>query len=173
MDIIQNIFSIDISGIIIFLKIISALLIVGFIGGIIFSYFGKQKINEEFDVEFNNHFIKPAVRQQETSPQQKHWLKLEQMFRSKDPHAWRLAIIDADTMLEEFIDSLGYQGMNLGEKLKNMHYDNVPWLQAAWDVHLLRNKLAHEGTRYPLNEREAYRAYKIYENIFKENGYLA
>ena len=172
LNTLNNINSVDISQTMTGLRIFSLVLIIIFIGGTIASlmgYFGiSKKQGNKFDKHFKRNNQKPT-----TSPRLERWLGIENMFKSPDTNAWRMAIIDADSMLEELIISLGYRGNTFGERLKDMHRDNIPWLQAAWDVHLLRNKLAHEGSRYPLNDREAYRAYKMYQQIFVQTGYLA
>lgn len=149
--------------------VLSFLFLIGIFAGL----FGLHSVFTHRDESFNNHFFTQKNIQKKISPQKQRWDLIKKMFTSPDPTSWRMAIIDADTMLEEMIADMGYRGETFGEKLKDMHRDNIPWLQAAWDVHLLRNKLAHEGSRYPLNERESYRAYKIYENILSGNGYLA
>ena len=113
------------------------------------------------------YFIKPTARHlQET-----RWSKVEQLFASPNESDWRLGIIEADAMLEDLTLQLGYPGMNLGERLKSVNPRNFPMLQQAWHVHILRNRIAHEGMRFHLPQHEAWRAFKIYENIFRGYGY--
>jgi hypothetical protein len=172
MEILNTINNINISGTLSSIKVLSLILVILFIGGIIASLIGLFYVGEENGTKFNNHFNR-NTHSLEKNPREERWLGIEAMFKSADKNAWRLAIIDADTMLEELIISMGYRGNTFGERLKDMHRNNIPWLQSAWDVHLLRNKLAHEGSRYPLNDREAYRAYRIYQQILVQSGYLA
>lgn len=157
------------------LKIISAIVSIGFIIGIVYSVLGIKSLSRESAIKRAQHFSRGEGQPQAAtlSPQQQHWNAISAMFHSPDQTSWRVAILDADSMLEDLVTQMGYKGVSFGEKLKDMHRDNIPWLQSAWDVHLLRNKLAHEGSRYPLNQREAYRAFKMYEQIFYGTGYLA
>lgn len=163
---------IDFLGILTFLKILSGLVSIAFVLGIISSWTGAKKAREDLEYQRAQHFALEKSKKK-TSAQEASWGIIKKMFQSEDPHAWRVAILDADSLLEDMITQMGYQGTTFGEKLKALQQDRIPWTQAAWEVHLLRNKLAHEGNRYPLNHREAYRAFKIYENIFFETGYLA
>lgn len=158
-------------GLLLFLKIISALISVSFIGGAIYSWMGSQDVTAMVDEKRRNHFA--TSKTVKISPVKKRWNHIVELFHAQDPNAWRIAILDADSLMEELITQMGFVGDSFGEKLKRMNESRVSWTDAAWDVHLLRNKLAHEGSRYPLNDREAYRAYKIYENIFHETGFLA
>lgn len=159
------------SGLFIFLQVLGALVSLAFIGGSIYAWIGDQEVSRMFAEKRNKHF--EIDKKSSSSPARKRWTNIAALFQSPDPNAWRIAIIDADSMMEELITKMGFAGETFGEKLKNMNQSGIPWTDAAWDVHLLRNKLAHEGSRYPLNDREAYRAFKIYENIFFETGFLA
>lgn len=163
---------IDFTHILFFFRILGWSLTVIFIAGFFLSLFGLHSVYEKDTESFLNHFLK-HTKEPIISPNRQRWESIREMFSSSNPTSWRMAIIDADSMLEDMIIQLGYPGETFGEKLKQMDRRSVPWLDAAWDVHLLRNKVAHEGSRYILNEREVYRAYKIYENILASEGYLA
>lgn len=150
------------------LKILSVVASIVFIGGIIYAIFRLIGILDQKSESYDNHFITAPVQ---SNPQNERWERVVAMFQSSDPNSWRLAIIESDILLEDCFRQLGYQGDSMGEILKSMQH--VPWVQSAWDVHLLRNKLAHEGGRYVLNEREAYRVFKICENILYETRYIS
>lgn len=176
MDIVNQINSIggaNFSGFVLFLKIISGLTSASFIIGSIYSYLGLKKVQENENIKRMQHFSLGDNQTTRKNLIQERWQSIVTMFQSSDSTAWRMAIIDADAMMEDLVDSIGFKGENFGEKLKQMQQSRVPWIQSAWDVHLLRNKLAHEGSRYPLNNREAYQAFKVYESIFQNTGYLA
>ena len=152
-------------------KIISLIVSFAFITGSIYSWFAIQEVSDINKQKWEEHFS--LKKERKSSIETERWKGIKHIFSLPDQARWRTAIIDADIMLEDMVTLMGYQGIGLGDKLKSMQRDGVPWVQAAWDVHLLRNKLAHEGSRYPLNSREAYRAFKIYENIFIESGYIS
>ena len=75
-------------------------------------------------------------------------------------------------MLEALLSELGFQGENLGEKLKGATKDSFRPLSSAWEVHTVRNKIAHEGLGYDISQQEAKRLIAIYEQIFREFGYI-
>lgn len=161
----------DISGIILILKIIGSVLSVVFLVGIIISGLSFLNVSDIKKKRRLNHFNRNEVK--EESPREKRWNSIKAHFQSQNPAEWRMAIIDADSMLEDLITSMGYSGDTFGEKLKSIRHENVPFLESAWHVHKLRNTLAHQGTGYYLSDREAYQAYKIYDHIFYTTGYLA
>ena len=160
----------DISNIIFILKIIGFILTLGFAVGLVLALLGqynvsereKRKREEFFDVTYDDH-----------PQEQTRWTDIQAHFQSQNSTDWRMAIIDADSMLEDLITGMGYQGTNFGEKLKSMSHANFPSLDAAWHVHKLRNTLAHQGSSYHLTDRESYQAFKIYEQIFHDTGYIS
>ena len=160
----------DISGIVFTLKVIGFLFSVGFSVGIVVYLLGKLKLHQKKRDRFENHFITPVS---EKTYEEKRWENIKAHFQSSNPAQWRMAIIDADSLLEEIITDLGYTGESFGEKLKSMNYDTFPLLDEAWTVHKLRNTIAHQGSHYHLSEREVFQTFKLYEQIFYKTGYIS
>ena len=100
------------------------------------------------------------------------WINVENLVHSDNPSDWRLAIIEADTMLEDALESKELSGNGIGEKLKNSTPGDLASLQAAWEAHLVRNRIAHEGTEFDISQREAKRTILLYEVVFKELNYI-
>src|SRR3989344_5887220 len=96
---------------------------------------------------------------------------LEHTF-SQNPADWKLAIIESDSMLLDLMEQMGFKGENLGEKLKNADQESFPSLTRAWEVHTIRNRIAHEGLAFEVSNFEAKRVVAIYEQIFREYGYI-
>ncbi|MEK7227703.1 MAG: hypothetical protein AAB641_02315 [Patescibacteria group bacterium] len=98
------------------------------------------------------------------------WLKVTEHVNSENPSDWRLAIIEADVMLEELLRNLNYHGDSVGEMLKSVDKSDFLSLESAWEAHKIRNSIAHEGGNFQLNEREARRAITLFEKVFREFG---
>ena len=75
-------------------------------------------------------------------------------------------------MLEALMDQLGFKGVNLGEKLKGATQESFHGLSSAWEVHNIRNKIAHEGAFFQLSQHEAKRVIASYEQIFHAYGFI-
>ena len=78
---------------------------------------------------------------------------------------WRIGLLEADNMLAEVLKEKGYQGETVGDMLKEASFKTV---RLAWDAHMIRNRIAHEGSLFELTEREAKRAFTLYESVFRE-----
>ena len=85
---------------------------------------------------------------------------------------WKLAVIEADSMLENLMGQLGFAGENLGDKLKSATQESFKRLSSAWEAHAVRNRIAHEGASFELSQHEAKRVIALYEQIFREYGYI-
>ena len=75
-------------------------------------------------------------------------------------------------MLEGLLESRGIPGDSIGERLKNITPGDLGSLQAAWEAHLVRNRIAHEGVDFELSERDARHTMQLYEVVFRELGFL-
>jgi len=100
------------------------------------------------------------------------WRKVLTYIFSTNSADWKLAIIEADSMLESLLEELGFRGENLGERLKTATQETFRPLSAAWEAHTVRNKIAHEGLGYDISQHEAKRIIALYEQIFREFGYI-
>lgn len=99
------------------------------------------------------------------------WEKILAYVESANQSDWKLAILEADTLLDAMVLKMGYKGENLGERLKNVEIGDFLTLNDAWEAHKVRNAIAHEAG-YELSQRETKRVIKLFENVFKEFGYL-
>jgi len=96
------------------------------------------------------------------------WERVLSHINSANASDWRLAIIEADVMLDDLLKTLGLPGDSLGERLKAVEKSDMLTLDYAWEAHRVRNQIAHAGSDYPLSEREARRAVTLYESVFRE-----
>ncbi|MCX6751931.1 MAG: hypothetical protein NTZ87_00295 [Candidatus Nomurabacteria bacterium] len=124
--------------------------------------------------EYAHHQAKKEekLQQEETVSKNPQWIKTLGYIFSQHPGDWKLAVIEADTMLESLLDQLGFKGDSLGDKLKGATQEKFKSLSSAWEVHTIRNRIAHEGASFALSQREAKRVIAIYEQIFREFGYI-
>lgn len=70
------------------------------------------------------------------------WTEAQKLCRSKD--TWPLAIINADSLLDEALKKSGYKGKTMGERMVAAQRDFSD-NDGVWYGHKLRNKLVHEA----------------------------
>ena len=100
------------------------------------------------------------------------WLQVQDHINSQNPAEWRLAIIEADSILEDMTLKMGIPGETLGERLKNTEPSDFLTLQNAWEAHKVRNRIAHEGSAYNLQYKDARNTIDNYEQVFREFEYI-
>lgn len=96
------------------------------------------------------------------------WGTVTKQIDSENPNDWKQAIMEADIMLDDLLTNMGYRGESVGEKLKRAEPAHFQTLQDAWAAHLVRNRIAHDGSEYPLNKLEAQRVIQQYRKVFEE-----
>lgn len=96
------------------------------------------------------------------------WKHVELLLKSHNSSDWRQAIIEADVMLEDMLDKMGYPGVSIGDKLKNIEESDFDTLDKAWEAHKVRNRIAHDGSEYKLPYDEVVRVVNLYHDVFKE-----
>lgn len=112
------------------------------------------------------------LQEKDGQSKNERWRQVLAYLFSHSSSDWKLAIMEADGMLESLMDQLGFKGETLGDKLKSADQNNFRQLTSAWEVHTVRNRIAHEGLSFELSQHEAKRVIAIYENIFREFGYI-
>jgi hypothetical protein len=96
----------------------------------------------------------------------KQWAVIEDHFYRGDENDLKIAVIEADKLLEEALRESAIRGSSLGERLKNLKPSQFPNLDQVWQAHRLRNDIVHEPT-FKLKRDLAERAIKIYEDALK------
>lgn len=89
---------------------------------------------------------------------------------SDNPNDWKLAIIEADIILDETLKRAGYTGASLGERLRSISPSRLQSLDDAWQAHKIRNQVAHGGVDFVLTKRLAEDTIKQYRRVFEELG---
>ncbi|MDP2593194.1 MAG: hypothetical protein Q8P52_00895 [bacterium] len=112
----------------------------------------------------------------ETSPVSevlnRKWQMVLEHLESEKESDWRLAILEADIMLDEMLEGQGYHADTLADKLKMIEPSDFTTLDFAWTAHKVRNQIAHEGSAFQLTHREAKKVVSLFEKVFKEFKYI-
>lgn len=100
------------------------------------------------------------------------WQKVIIHINSENMNDWKLAILECDIMLGDILEKMGYMQESIGEKLKSVEPSDFTNIEAAWEAHKIRNAIAHEGSDFLINHREAKRVIGLYELVFREFAFI-
>ena len=80
---------------------------------------------------------------------------------------WRLAIIEADSLVDEIFQQIGFGGENLGERMSAISPQELRSIVDLREAHQLRNKIVHTPG-YKISRQEAERVLRKYQKILEE-----
>ena len=99
------------------------------------------------------------------------WKEVMDHLESSNQNEWKLAIIEADKLVDDLLKKAGFPGDTMGERLTNTHHDQLRTLHYLWQAHRLRNKIVHE-TDFDLSYRDTHEALNYYKATLEELGVL-
>jgi hypothetical protein len=146
------------------LRVFLILLIILLLCAIIYSYREWKKIQEKSDKHIENLIPIEAPEEREN----KRWKHVQELIVTNNPNDWRMAVLEADSMLEDLTIAMNIPGDSLGERLKSIEPSDFLTLQNAWEGHKVRNQIAHQGSGFVLDHKTAQTAIKNFEAVFRE-----
>ena len=147
--------------------VISALLLIGIVYAMI-RFAELREIENEALREAERAFKQSHATEDENTK----WQSVMANTSSESPTDWRVAIIEADIMLEDLLDSLGYTGASIGDKLKTANPQAFRSIEDAWNAHKVRNAIAHRGSDFVLTKRATQETIAQYQRVFEEFKFL-
>ncbi|MCX6731490.1 MAG: hypothetical protein NTX55_00670 [Candidatus Parcubacteria bacterium] len=147
------------------LSIIISIIILGGIIFILFKIFYLQRKRMVHLVDF-------LVREEVPEARANKWDEIQKKIDSENSSDWKMAIIEADSLVDEIIKKIGYKGEDLGERLKNIEPSDFENLQNVWEAHKIRNKIAHEGDAFQITKEEAKETIEKYRKALRELRYI-
>ncbi|MEI6843499.1 MAG: hypothetical protein WCK48_03285 [bacterium] len=144
------------------LRYVSVLISLLFILAVVFLYMKIRKLRM---IEHALLYPQIEVAEPDVNPK---WQKILDHSESLNENDWRLAIIEADIMLNDLLSKLSLPGDTIGEKLKAVEKSDFTTIDNAWEAHKIRNEIAHQGSDFLLNQREARRVIELYRTVFDE-----
>jgi hypothetical protein len=100
---------------------------------------------------------------------QESWAAIKEHFYRGGESDLKVAILEADKLLNDALREAGMMGVQLGDRLKKANPEQIPNLNELWQAHKLRNQIAHEPN-FKLKRDLAERALDIYETALKNLG---
>jgi hypothetical protein len=100
----------------------------------------------------------------------KRWQEIEAMLGQPGEMNYKLAVMEADKLLDFVLKSMSMSGSDMGQRIRFASF-RFRGLRKVWWAHLLRNQLVHEAT-FSLDHGTARRAIKTFEKALRELGAL-
>lgn len=151
------------------LRTIAVVVSVLFGAFIVFMVLKRRELERPAEPDIVSQFSPPAPAP--GGAMTARWGEILRHMDSAKESEWKLAVIEADKLVDGVLKRAGFPGDTLGERLMNISSDQLQALQGLWEAHKVRNRLAHE-LDYLLRYREAKHAIEGYARTLRELGAL-
>lgn len=92
------------------------------------------------------------------------WLKIRKKLESHNPNDYKVAIIEADDIIDGLVKGLGYPGENFGDRLNAIPDSQIENIEGMKQSHEVRNRIIHDD-RFVVSKEDADIALKQYEEF--------
>lgn len=96
----------------------------------------------------------------------KKWNKIKARLDSGDPDQYKIAIIEADRMVDSYLKRIGFSGENMTDRLEAVPLGQMEIAPELLEAHKVHNRVIHED-KFRLTKEEAQKTLHLYEQFFK------
>ena len=98
------------------------------------------------------------------------WSEIEELLKSDSALSWKMAVIEADKLMDSALKQAKMRGTTMGERLRFAAHKH-PKIRPVWQAHILRNDLVHETSKQ-ISRGEAQKALALFKQGLKLLGAL-
>ena len=95
------------------------------------------------------------------------WRQILKRLHSSDQVQWKLAVMEADRILDEILKMAGYKGESMDERLEAMNEAQLSNLEQIKNAHRIRQQIS-QNPDFQITRDEARGIIKIYSQAFTE-----
>lgn len=99
------------------------------------------------------------------------WSEVKRKFEEDTPDALKLAIIEADKLMDHILKESGFEGEHMADRLEKLAPHGLLSFDRLWRAHRLRNEIVH-SPGFELHRNLAERTMRDYEAFLKEVNIL-
>ncbi len=118
--------------------------------------------------KIRNFFASRSFQPSDRQAMRRRWTEIERAVETQGEMSRKMAVLEADKLLDSALKALAMPGDTLGDRLKFAQY-KYPALRDVWWAHRVRNQLAHEAS-YHLDAGVAKRALKTFKEALERLG---
>ena len=93
--------------------------------------------------------------------------KIKKRLEKGDESNLKLAIIEADEIVNNILERAGYKGKDMGERLKQINPSQIANINDLRRAHRFRNRIVHSPD-VKINKEDAKRAIEIYQKVIQD-----
>jgi len=97
----------------------------------------------------------------------KRWKRIKKRLDKNNVNNAKLAILEADKLVDDILKRLGYTGENLDDRLEKIDTNLVPSLEILQEIHITSKKIS-EHYDYYLTMKDSKSIIEKYEKVLQE-----
>jgi hypothetical protein len=140
--------------------VLDVLLLAGFFVGFIRGWKYRPQIEIPERTAKKSRTLRRAVFEE-------RWRAILKKASAASPDSLRMAVIEADSLVNDVLAQLGFEGKHMADRLVNLNPDEYKTLNALWRAHRVRNDLVHTPGFF-LAPEDAHKLLNDYEAFLRE-----
>lgn len=96
----------------------------------------------------------------------KKWNLIRAKLETGQDSQYKIAIIEADGIIDSLIKRMGYGGENMGERLDNVPFGQLDHIEELKKAHEVRNRIIHDDS-FVIDKKSAEETMSLYEEFLK------
>ncbi len=101
----------------------------------------------------------------------KRWRRIEERLASGEFSQYKIAIIEADRIIDKITSDMKFKGGNLVERLDNLKPGQIENGEELKEAHKMRNKIIHDP-QFQVSRELAKETLGIYKKFLTENEFM-
>ena len=93
----------------------------------------------------------------------KNWKKIQERLKTEQEPEWKLAVIEADNLLDKVLQRMNYGGESLDARLKSLTSATLPNIDQLFEAHKVCRSINLDPD-YRLTKEEAEKLTEVYES---------
>ena len=166
-NIIQWVIAPQFSGWLLTVKIVASILVFAMMAFIVFALFKTLWLKRLILWDLSEFLTyKPYYGTRKLA---KQWAKIMARLESGSESEYKLAVIEADSLLADVLQTSGYAGETLADRLKQLTPIILSNVDEILECHKIRDNVVHDPN-YRLSEDEAKKTVSIFEKALTDLG---
>jgi len=95
------------------------------------------------------------------------WSKIRKRLKGDNEAEYKIAIIEADDIIDDLMKRLDYAGENMGERIANVPVGQLEYLDEIKEAHEIKNRIIHEDD-FAVDKKLAEEILKKYEYLLNQ-----
>jgi len=100
------------------------------------------------------------------SKMEKKWDKIKARLKSENVSQYKVAILEADSIVNDILSRVGYEGGNITEKLEKLNLGQLDYMEELLEAHQTRNGIIHNED-FSVDEDLAKKTVAVYEKFLR------